>query len=254
MSHLPATFCWTKIGPEAGEDVATIRMRKEWERRLGEGRFFWGVGQSPGANAGLADTSDSALRILFSPMPSKPKAIDSAPEGVLLWNAWTDAAGNVHPLPDYCFITSRSRLPSGRAKERHYALVCTSSQELNEDAGCFVTPGCLRNVGSNSMLGASQVTAVVRVAQSTPGEAGMRRYPISFMAQLERPYVLHLADPTPLAAADLTEVRAVCASRDMEAWHALVLRLRARASRTSSALQRGLNLTSPNNGAVGMTS
>lgn len=244
MTQLPETFCWTKIGPEAGEGVATIRLRKEWERRLGDGRFFWGVGQSLGASPSLADAAGTGLRVLFSPMPSKAKAIDSAPEGVLLWNAWIDAMGHSHRLPAYCFITSRSHLPSGRAKEHHYALVCASDQELIEDANCFVTPGCLRNAGSNRVLGASQVTAVVRVAESSRGEAGLGRYPISFVAELRPPYVLRLSDPTTLNTTDLVEVRAVCASKDMDAWRALVLRLRARASHMSPPVQRGLDFTS----------
>lgn len=230
MGTPPQTFCWTKIGAEAGEDVATIRLRKEWERRLGEGRFFWGVGQSLGDTPSYADTGHTGLRILFSPILGKAKSIDRAPQGILLWNAWIDSAGNAQPLPDYCFITSRSFLPSGKVKERHYALVCMSDRELGEETGCWISPCRLRNVATNSSLGASQVTAVVRVADSPSGDEGVRRYPISFVADLQPPYVLRLAQPTMLSASDIVQIRAVCAAGEMAGWRALVLRLRSRST------------------------
>lgn len=238
MGNLPQTFCWTKIGPEAGEDVATIRLRKEWERQLGEGRFFWGVGQSLGDSPGYADAEHAGLRILFSPMPSRAKSIDREPEGVLLWNAWVDSTGTTQPLPDYCFITSRSLLPSGKAKERHYALVCTSNRELSEETGCWISPSRLRNFGRNSSLGASQVTAVVRVTESEAGQEAQNRYPISFMADLAPPYFLRLTQPTPLDADDLAQIRTVCAAGEIAAWRALVLHLRSRGASSPPLSQR----------------
>lgn len=238
MNTLPKTFCWTKIGPEAGEDVATIRLRKEWERQLGDGHFYWGVGQSLGDSPYYADVGHGRLRIVFSPMASKAKTIDSAPAGVLLWNAWIDDAGNPQPLPQHCFITSRSLLPSGRAKDRHYALVCASDRELSAETGCWISPAQLRNVGSDTSLGASQVTAIVRVADSTPSGETASRYPVSFVADLKPPYVLRLGQPTLLSEQDLVEVRIACASGDVAVWHALVLHLRARARTLPSSPQR----------------
>lgn len=238
VHNLPKTFCWTKIGPEAGEDVATIRQRKEWERQLGDGHFYWGVGQSLGNSPNYADVSHGGLRIVFSPMASKAKTIDSAPEGVLLWNAWIDDAGNPQPLPQHCFITSRSLLPSGRAKGRHYALVCASDRELSAETGWWISPAQLRNVGSNNSLGASQVTAIVRVTDSAPSDETASRYPVSFVADLKPPYVLRLGQPTLLNEQDLVQVRIACASGDVAVWRALVLDLRARVSTLPSSPQR----------------
>lgn len=239
MGSLPQTFCWTKIGPEAGEDVATIRLRKEWERQLGEGQFFWGVGQSLGDSPADADRGHAGLPVVFSPMLSKAKAIDRAPEGVLLWNAWIDDTGETQSLPSYCFITSRSVLPSGRAKERHYALVCVSDRELHEEVECWITPSQLRNFAANTLLGASQVTAIVRMQNAAPEEPASRiRYPVSFIASLKPPYIVRLAQPTPMTETDLQHVRTACASGNITEWRALVLNLRKRATTLPSPSQR----------------
>ena len=115
-NELPPAFCWTKMGTESGEELLAIIRRKEWERQLGGGYFFWGVGQSLGENAKVAARDTTSLRAFFSPMPSKPKVIDVAPSRVVLWNAWVDAQGQIRQLPTYCFVTSRASLPSGKKK------------------------------------------------------------------------------------------------------------------------------------------
>jgi hypothetical protein len=228
MNAPPATFCWTKVGQEAGEDVVTIRRRKEWERQLGRGRFFWGIGQSLGANALFATGMGTTLPVLFSPMTSRAKAIDSTPSGIVLWNSWADAEGRVYPLPDYCLITSRSHLPSGRTKLRHYALVCASDQALDERLDCWISPQRLRNVRTNRPLGASQVTAVVRLAESSILGEEARKYPVIFSADLRPPYFVRLAEPTPMVNSDMEQIRDVCSSGDVTSWRALVIELRSR--------------------------
>ena len=237
-------FCWTKVGQEAGEDVAAIRRRKEWERQLGHGCFFWGIGQSLGDNALFTSAMGTTLPVLFSPMASKAKSIDSAPSGVVLWNSWVDAEGRAYPLPDYCLITSRSHLPSGKTKSRHYALVCVSHHELDERLDCWISPHHLRNVGTNSSLGASQVTAVVRLAESSDLERDARRYPVIFFADLRPPYFVRLADPTPLADSDFCQIKFVCASGDIESWRTLVSDLRSRNWLALAPAQRALDFGS----------
>jgi hypothetical protein len=244
MNTLPSTFCWTKVGQEAGEDVAAIRRRKEWERQLGHGRFFWGIGQSLGDNALLTSAMGTPLPVLFSPMPSKAKSIDTAPSGVVLWNSWVDTDGCPYPLPDYCLITSRSHLPSGRAKARHYALVCMSDHELDERLDCWISPQHLRNAGTNSTLGASQVTAVVRLAESSAIGGGTRRYPVIFVADLRPPYFVRLAEPTPLAESDIAQIKDVCAAGDVESWRMLVCDLRSRVQPGPGPAQQALGFGS----------
>ena len=244
MNMLPSMFCWTKIGSEAGEDVAAIRRRKEWERQLGHGRFFWGIGQSLGDAPQFVSPTGASLRVLFSPMPSKSKSIDRAPHGVVLWNSWVDDQGRAYPLPDYCFITSRAHLPSGKTKAHHYALICVAENTLDEQLDCWVSPKHLRNAGTNSALGASQVTAVVRCADPPAVEEGARRYPVIFVADLRPPYFTRLAEPTPLSNSDIARIRDTSVHGDVRSWHALVNDLRSRRRSGSALTQQALNFGS----------
>jgi hypothetical protein len=228
MNKLPPKFCWTKMGTEAGESLAAIIRRKEWERQLGRGHFLWGIGQSLGENARFAARDIKSLRAFFSPMPSKPKAIDVAPTEVVLWNAWVDKQGRTRQLPVHYFVTSRASLPSGRKKENHYALVCFSDRELDaqrEDICIF--PSHLRNMTTNKPLGASQVTAVVRVERCTEEVSHAKSYSISFSTELRSPYCVQLAQPVLLNTHELIEIKAVSDSGDIESWSSLVRSLRS---------------------------
>ncbi|WP_335105512.1 hypothetical protein [Nostoc sp.] len=229
MSKLPPTFCWTKMGTESGESLEAIIHRKEWERQLGGGYFLWGIGQSLGGNARVAARDIASLRAFFSPMVSKPKAIDVKPTEVVLWNAWVDGQGQIRELPIHCFLTSRASLPSGRKKESHYALVCFSNRKLDaQQEDICIFPSYLRNVATNKPLGASQVTAVVRVEQDTDEAYITKGYSISFSTELRSPYCVQLAQPVLLDARELFEIKAISDSGDIESWSALVRCLRSR--------------------------
>lgn len=229
MKKIPPTFCWTKMGAEAGEELAAIIRRKEWERQLGGGYFFWGIGQSLGENAKAVAPEITSLHVIFSPMPSKPKLIDVAPNDVVIWNAWIDAQGVVRRLPIHCFITSRASLPSGRKKESHYALVCFSDQELNKQSNeIFVFPNYLRNVATNKPLGASQVTAVVRAPNLKDKTSDAKSYSVSFTAELRSPYCVQLAQPLLLGVEELIEIKEITNSGDIGLWNALVKSIRSR--------------------------
>ncbi|MEC4814452.1 MAG: hypothetical protein SAK29_14435 [Scytonema sp. PMC 1069.18] len=217
------------MGTEAGEDLAAIIRRKEWERQLGGGYFFWGVGQSLGKNARVAARDIASLRAVFSPMLSKPKAIDVAPTEVVLWNAWVDVQGQKRQLPIHCFVTSRANAPSGRKKESHYALVCFSDRELNaQQEYICIDPRHLRNVTTNKPLGASQVTAVVRAERWTDEIRNAKGYSVSFTTELRSPYCVQLAEPVLLDAHELVEINEISDSGDIESWSVLVRRLRCR--------------------------
>lgn len=214
------------MGTESGEALSHIILRKEWERRLGDGRFLWGIGQSLGSNADIAAAGSRSLKAVFSPMPSKPKDIDVAPANVVLWNSWIDAAGQSRPLPEHFFVTSRALLPSGRCKEYHYALVCRSSTELATANTLRVSPLTLRNATTGKALGASQVTAVVAHSQQEP-TPGAKSYPVSFVVDLEAPFFVRLANPTLLKKRDLDQASEIVKAGDMDEWAALVLSLRS---------------------------
>ena len=242
-NQLPPTFCWTKMGTESGEELAAIIRRKEWERQLNGGYFFWGVGQSLGENAKVAARDTTSLPAFFSPMPSKPKAIDVAPGRVVLWNAWVDAQGQIRQLPTHCFVTSRATLPSGRKKESHYALVCFSDRELaSQQENICVFPKHLRNLTTNKPLGASQVTSIVRVLNWTDETCAAKGYPVSFTAELRSPYCVQLAQPLLLDAGELVEIKAILESAKIESWTALVECLRSRVVNQTEWVQGTLDL------------
>ena len=242
-NQLPSTFCWTKMGTESGEDLTAIIRRKEWERQLGGGCFFWGVGQSLGENAKVAARDVTSLRAVFSPMSSKPKAIDVAPASVVLWNAWVDTQGQIRHLPTHCFVTSRASLPSGRKKESHYALVCFSDRELiSQQEVICVSPDHLRNLTTNKPLGASQVTSIVRVLSRTDETCAAKSYSVSFTAELRSPYCVQLAQPLLLDIGELTEIKAISESGDLESWAALVKCLRSRVVNQTEWVQGRLDL------------
>lgn len=242
-NQLPPTFCWTKMGTESGEDLAIIIRRKEWERQLGGGYFFWGVGQSLGKNAKVAARDVTSLRAFFSPMSSKPKAIDVAPSSVVLWNAWVDIQGQMRQLPTHCFVTSRASLPSGRKKESHYALVCFSDRELaSHQEDICVSPDHLRNLTTNKPLGASQVTSIVRVLRQIDETCPAKGYSVSFTAELRSPYCVQLAQPLLLDADELAKIKAISESGDIESWAALVECLRSRIVTKTEWVQGTLDL------------
>lgn len=226
LTQLPPVFCWTKMGTESGEALSNIILRKEWERCLGNGCFYWGIGQSLGNNAEHATQQGSLLTVIFSPMPSKPQRHDVTPSGVYLWNSFIDATGNSLPLPLHAFVTSGAFTSSGAGKLKQYALVCTSTRELHNVKNSFVVPPhALRNIGTGNSLGASQVTAVVSY-QARDERAEGRRYPVSFSAQLQAPYCVQLARPTLLSLADVAQVGVISRTGDIKAWAKLVERLR----------------------------
>jgi len=224
ITQLPAAFCWSKMGTESGEDLSSIIRRKEWERQLGDGIFLWGIGQSLGANAALASPTGDPLAVVFSPMPSKPKSIDLTPDEVVLWDSWVDAHGQVLPLPSHSFVTSRAHLPSGRRKESHYALVCSSGSALTESVPLRVSPSTLKNFGTGRALGSSQVTAVVAHDNQNLDESS--GYAVSFVAQLQAPFFVRLAHPIVLGTRDIAKASDIGRSGSVRDWESFVTRLR----------------------------
>lgn len=215
------------MGVESGESLDLIIRRKEWERQLGGGLFFWGIGQSLGENARNAAVSlDDDMKVLFSPMASKPKTIDVTPGDVFVWNSWVDQRGNTQPLPEHVLITSRADLPSGRRKSSHYALVCKSLERLGSGTELQVTAAFLRNFSSDKPLGASQVTAVVRNANRPISGNTATKYPVSFIASMAAPYSVQLSDPTLLSQRNISAIGQVSSTGALEDWSRLVSRLR----------------------------
>lgn len=227
LKHLPPTFCWTKIGHESGEELPTVVLRKEWERRLGGGRFLWGIGQPLGNSAQIAAHRTGSLIALFSPASSRARQPERKTEDVLLWNAWIDASGQVRQLPLHTFITSRATLPSGRRREHYYALVCASPMELSIGTRLRVYPDHLRSVSTGKVLGAAPSAAVVDCVGRDAEQSG-RSYPLALSVELEAPYFVRLTQPSLLKARDLAGITKATRDGDFDTFVEQVTRLRSR--------------------------
>lgn len=193
QNALPPLFCWTRFGMEGGETIAEILARKEAERQASGGIFFWGIGNSIApAVAELVRHVDEP-EVLFSPIKSRPRRVDVAPEWVVQWTSAEALSGRVFELPAYARITSR--WDPARSARCHYALVCSSADPLSiTDAG-RLRFSALRNLRSGAPLGASQVTAVVHLIDPA-NEDG--EYTVAFRAALVAPYFVRLRQPVPL--------------------------------------------------------
>ena len=190
---LPKHFCWTRFGTEAGERIDSILARKELERQTTGGMFLWGIGNSVGPAIRDLIRLEERPMVLFSPMRSKPKAIDAAPAGLTVWTEAVGLDGRNWPIPKGVKVTSREGSETGRTKRSHYALVCRSATPLamlNQASICYEE---LVNLQSKNKLGASQVTAVVE--KRAQGTVESSTYPVAFMAELIYPYFVKLCSP-----------------------------------------------------------
>lgn len=190
----PPCFCWTRFGTESGEAIDDILARKERERISNAGIFLWGIGNSIGPAIRELVRSVQGPRVVFSPMRSKPKAIDVAPESLLTWTAATTLDGQEWAIPAGSRVISRGSSEGSRKKSLHYALVCRSSVPLAQ-AGemADIAYEELVNLQSGNKLGHSQVTAVVHRAGTAVSAPTL--YPASFSAELVYPYFVRLHSP-----------------------------------------------------------
>lgn len=253
----PAAFVWTKMQAEAGQALTDIVLRKELERVLGGGQFWWGIGNPLGENLTRLIARDPAPPILFSVMRGRPKREDAAPDAVVAWTAHIDASGRMVPLPAHVLVTSRATTAAGE-KRRHYALVCRADRPLTLATLGELDATHYRNLGSEApRVGASQVTAVVEhvasraLPASTPDEAPLapafgrsaeaqesaddevsspgptQRYEVNLRAVLDVPYFVRLARPVALASADRAALERAATAADPHAWAAFVRGVRA---------------------------
>jgi len=189
VSPLPEVFCWTRFGTEAGQTIERIVARKEQERRSNNGVFFWGIGNS--VSRGIeALTKDSAQPdVLFSPIRSRPRTVDVTPPSLVVWRAAETLDGGTFELPRSVLVLSRGS--SDEAARPHYALVCSLGVPLAIGGFGRLRLAALRNLVSGRPIGASQVTAVVRLGT---GDAGPE-YAVAMRAKLVAPFFVRLRDP-----------------------------------------------------------
>jgi hypothetical protein len=189
---LPTLFCWTKMGDEAGQGLGGIIARKDTERVMGNGIFFWGIGTPLGQRLWAFIKAIENPIVLFSPMKAKPKLIDVRPDRIFAWTAYVDRHGVKHSMPRHALVTSRGTT-GGKVKSSHYALVCHKRTSFSSETWPSVNWSSLRNYDSGSKLGFSQVTTIVESKNNiTIKEAN---YEILFGADLVEPFYVTLIDP-----------------------------------------------------------
>lgn len=193
---LPRCFCWTRFGTEAGQSVAQILARKEQERIANAGIFFWGIGNALGPSMIELLRRTESPEVIFSPIRSAPRPGDACPSSVVAWTIGETLSGDEYELPQRCLITSRYDPESPRA--RHYALVCRSESPIKPSGQeQRIEFGQLKNLLTGRPVGASQVTAVVRLEPTAKAE-NSNSYEIGFRAELAPPYFIVLQSPVPL--------------------------------------------------------
>lgn len=192
---LPTFFCWTRVGTEAGQPIGQILARKEEEREANDGLFLWGIGNALGPSIQALLRRTMNPEVLFSPIKSVPRSVDTQPAAVAAWTAAYTFRGEPFNLPDRTLVTSR--YDPNAPRKSSYALVCSSSVPLNQaSCGGQIAPATLRNLRTGRPVGASQVTAIVeRVASIVENTSA---YQILIRAKLVEPYFLRLRDPLPL--------------------------------------------------------
>jgi hypothetical protein len=189
---LPRSFCWTRFGTEAGETIDAILARKEAERLVNGGFFYWGIGNSIAPAVAELLRSVDEPQVLFSPIRTRPRPVDEAPGCVVRWLSATSLTGELFDLPAATCVTSRWN--PARPGGNHYALVCSSEDPLEIADFGELRFGALRNLRSGTPLGASQVTAVVHREDVGDGS----EYTVAFRATLVAPYFVRLRQPIPL--------------------------------------------------------
>lgn len=218
---IPDIFCWTKMGTEAGQDLNAILHRKELERSAGNGSFAWGIGNSLGNSAHFArkQSPNGEVDVLFTPMKSAPKVVDTSPSQLFLWLYYESASGSIKVLPEHMLITSRGH----EGKRSRYALLCHSSEEITEqDLGAFHASS-VRNLVSMNPVGASQVTSVVRYQTSDIDE---KPYRVSFKAKLHGEGFVKLVEPVIMDGDLLAMYNEACSSGSPLAWYRTVSKLK----------------------------
>jgi hypothetical protein len=212
---MPSVFCWSKMGTEAGQSLEAILARKDAERALGGGVFFWGIGNALGPKLWKFIGSVTNPMVFFTPMRSKPKEIDVSPKRVVAWREFIDREGKSYPIPKHVFVTSRAS-EEENADRAHFALVCRKASSIfDQESWGSIASQNLRNFGASTNVAFSQVTAIVqRIGLDQCPE---RRYEVNFAAELVSPYFVRLADPVEVPREVLREINSLGNREEIDA-------------------------------------
>ena len=158
-------------------------------------------------------------------MKSKPKEADANPESTLIWRSYFKNDGKVIDLPPHALITSHGGTKS-RPKRTHYALVCSSAQQLRLNWEIPFQPGSFRNAsGLQRGVGSSQVTALLEPINFT--EPKSSSYFANFTANLTGCYWVKLANPKKLDLSELATLNMLGPNQTRRGWTDVVTELRS---------------------------
>jgi hypothetical protein len=209
---------------EAGHDLDTIIRRKELERQINGGMFYWGIGNALGKSMTELLRRTEQPEVLFSVMRSKPKQEDASPKSILIWTQYFNENGLLQSLPPHVLVLSRGETPSG-VEKRCYALVCHSNTPLSISSLASFDVSHFRNIaGNNGKVGFSQVTT--NIEHRRGGMAGTR-YDINLRSSLKSPYFIRLAGARKLSSEEREAIETTMARNPAPGqWRALVESLR----------------------------
>ena len=236
MKKLPRTFCWTRMGAEAGQTLDSIIYRKELERASDNGIFIWGIGNSLGDRIWKFVDNIKRPKVLFSEIKSKAKVIDANPDKIYQWTYYRDRYGNCKKLPRHSLVLSRAYSKSA-IKSKHYALVCFKNKKITGEKWQKINFANLKNIYSEKKkLGYSQVTAIVE-----PNGNELKNslnYDVVFSAELKEPYFITLLNPLEVPKEEIKILDALLESKGLSQsdWKNWLLEFRKRESTTTFAL------------------
>lgn len=187
-------FCWTKYGVESGKSEDEILLLKENERINNINNIFlWGIGNSLLNQCKyFIDNNIEKLKVVFTPMLAKPKAIDISPDSLLAWLFYKDINGIIKELPESSIVISRGHTDYSH-KKKHYALLVSSKKSLlNQKIDEIIDYAQVRNFLSKKMVGFSQVTSIVSLHNSIVGKSKI--YSIGMIADLISPFCVELVN------------------------------------------------------------
>lgn len=185
-----------------GETLQKIVVRKESERKTGNGVFWWGLGTPLGETVETAAASNGGeLPALFSEILGRPQTKDASPERVCVWNGWQSISrlrrGN---LPNHVLVTGGAD-PSGR----YYALVGRSSDRIVLGNHGYFEPTQSQTFKNGKVPGSSQTAAVLTDRHGGIHSRG--RYIVSFVCRLVDPWYVKLTQGRVLTGAELDRLR-----------------------------------------------
>jgi hypothetical protein len=99
--EMPPVFLWSRIGPEGGFTLDQIVYWKEVQRLVGDGIFWWGIGNAPAKEKVKAVLQQPSPTVLFS---VQKKQEHGERRQRILWTTYIDTDGTERKLGEHVYI------------------------------------------------------------------------------------------------------------------------------------------------------